>query len=204
MTTTHAKPCTTPSRNATCLNGEGGGYLQSVIDAVAALDLDPMKVKLMDSGEGPGWDRDTADRVEARYRQFLVLAACFGGAVPTRPIDEFWHAHILDTRKYAEDCDKAFGRFLHHFPYFGMRGEDDRRNLEAAFARTLDLVEAVFGPGARWDAVAQGGAPGTSFCSTDCSEGNCTPIPSCESADGIADPYRRSALPRRAAAAATL
>lgn len=27
-----------------------------------------------------------------------------------------WHAHILFTQKYAADCDRIFGSFLHHFP----------------------------------------------------------------------------------------
>ena len=53
--------------------------------------------------------------------------------------------HILDTRKYAEDCDKLFGYFLHHFPYFGMRGDDDRNDLQEAFTRSQSLMMQTFG-----------------------------------------------------------
>jgi len=38
-------------------------------------------------------------------------------------VDAFWDQHILDTRKYAEDCAAAFGHFLHHYPYSGMGDE---------------------------------------------------------------------------------
>lgn len=98
---------------------------------VAALDLGPIKFKLMDSKDGEGWDRERADRVEVEYRNFLLLSGADSAlpAVPFGDVDTFWHYHILDTQKYAADCDQLFGRFLHHFPYFGMRGETDKAAL---------------------------------------------------------------------------
>ena len=57
----------------------------------------------------------------------------------------FWHCHILDTKKYADDCQHALGFFLHHFPYFGMRGEEDSQNLRRAFEETLTLIEREYG-----------------------------------------------------------
>jgi hypothetical protein len=113
---------------------------------LAALDLAPIKVKLMDPVEGKGWSRSQADRVEELYRHFLLLTVTHDEPiVPTHEIDDFWHAHILDTRKYAEDCEKLFGYFVHHFPYFGMRGADDAAALQAAFARTKELFSHEFG-----------------------------------------------------------
>ena len=47
--------------------------------------------------------------------------------------------------KYAEDCRMIFGRFLHHFPYFGMRGEQDAKDLRQAFSETRALFEKEFG-----------------------------------------------------------
>ena len=47
--------------------------------------------------------------------------------------------HILDTRKYAADCEAAFGHFVHHFPYLGLRGEEDTKALEAAFVNMQQL-----------------------------------------------------------------
>jgi hypothetical protein len=64
---------------------------------------------------------------------------------PTKDVDKFWHGHILDTLKYAEDCQNVFGYFLHHFPYFGMRGEEDAANLRAASANMHAIYEREFG-----------------------------------------------------------
>jgi hypothetical protein len=62
-------------------------------------------------------------------------------------VDKFWHGHILDTMKYAEDCQRVFGYFLHHFPYFGMRDAEDAANLANAAATTRRLYEQEFGAG---------------------------------------------------------
>ena len=51
----------------------------------------------------------------------------------------FWHTHILDTQKYMLDCENLFGRYIHHFPYFGMRGEKDRNQLKKSFYETEEL-----------------------------------------------------------------
>jgi hypothetical protein len=37
-------------------------------------------------------------------------------AMPSRLVDAFWHAFILDTRAYGAFCMIAFGRFFHHVP----------------------------------------------------------------------------------------
>jgi hypothetical protein len=44
-----------------------------------------------------------------RYEKRLV-------AMPSRLVDTCWHLFILDTRNYAQFCELAFGRFLHHEP----------------------------------------------------------------------------------------
>jgi hypothetical protein len=60
-------------------------------------------------------------------------------------VDTFWHYHILDTRKYAADCQAVFGQFLHHFPYSGLRGNEDAAAHEAACERMRVLYEETFG-----------------------------------------------------------
>ena len=37
-------------------------------------------------------------------------------AMPSQVVDDLWHAFILCTRDYAQFCQLAFGRFLHHKP----------------------------------------------------------------------------------------
>lgn len=43
-------------------------------------------------------------------------------------VDDIWHAHILHTRKYAEDCGSYFGYFLHHTPTQAVAGTECRNS----------------------------------------------------------------------------
>ena len=90
---------------------------------------------------------EQCEETERLYRCFLALVIRYPDRTicPTGPIDTFWHAHILDTQAYERDCHALFGHFLHHFPYFGMRGSDDRADLERAFQETVDLFIRSFG-----------------------------------------------------------
>ncbi len=118
--------------------------MQAGIDA---LNLDAIKIKLLDPKEGKGWSREYADQMEVAYKRFLFLSVKYPEmpTVPTTDIDTFWHYHILDTMKYAEDCQNVFGFFLHHFPYMGMRGEEDAANLQKASISTHELYMQEFG-----------------------------------------------------------
>ncbi len=111
------------------------------------LDLEPIMVKIMEKEEGLGWKLEYTKIVAEEYKKFLLL--CLknpnSAIVPAKPIDEFWHFHILDTLKYQQDCENIFGYFLHHFPYFGMRGEEDKSNLNSAWQDTLSLYKNTFG-----------------------------------------------------------
>lgn len=104
--------------------------------AILNLDLSLVKMKLMDSEEGKGWSKEQCDFAEKEYRRFLNLIYVYSDAVPTKAIDIFWHQHILDTRAYHVDCQQIFGKYLHHFPYFGMFGKEDHRNLLSSFETT--------------------------------------------------------------------
>ncbi|MDQ3581815.1 MAG: hypothetical protein M3495_09475 [Pseudomonadota bacterium] len=42
-------------------------------------------------------------------------------SMPSQIVDEAWHEFILCTREYAEFCQRAFGRFLHHTPAESVR-----------------------------------------------------------------------------------
>lgn len=118
--------------------------LDRAIAEVARLDFTMLKRKLV---EEYGWTPERTEEAEDLYRRFLALNAAYPDRkiCPTGPIDEFWHAHILDTRAYAADCERVFGSLLHHFPYFGMRGPDDRRDLENAFQESRELFIRHFG-----------------------------------------------------------
>ena len=114
---------------------------------ISELDLDPIKVKLMHKESGEGWTLEKANVVAFEYRRFLYLMKKFPNeqTAPLVDIDIFWHYHILDTMKYAADCQAVFGYFLHHFPYIGLRGEDDEAAHQRIGARMKELYEETFG-----------------------------------------------------------
>ena len=118
--------------------------LQDALTNVKSLDFSMLTRKLI---EEHGWTVEFCKEVESLYQKFLALNIRYPEKkiCPTGPIDEFWHAHILDTNAYEKDCNFLFGKLLHHFPYFGMRGSEDRANLEAAFEESLDLFVSHFG-----------------------------------------------------------
>ena len=115
--------------------------------AIAELDLEPIKFKLMHQTFGEGWSRARADAIDLEYRRFLYLqyANPDQSSSPTADVDTFWHYHILDTLKYAADCDKAFGYFMHHYPYLGLLDSDEVDSDTKAAERTRVLYEATFG-----------------------------------------------------------
>lgn len=84
---------------------------------------------------------------EEFYKMFLFLIYKYKGTpiVPTELIDHFWHTHILDTMKYMKDCDRLFGHYIHHFPYLGQRGDEDKSQLQAQFDTSMALFELEFG-----------------------------------------------------------
>lgn len=119
----------------------------SACEAVMALDLECIKMKLMHAGSGEGWHREKAAAVEKEYRRFLCLMKLYpdDDMAPLVDVDTFWHYHILDTMKYAQDCEQAFGYFVHHYPYVGLRGEGDEQVRIDGGERMQALYETTFG-----------------------------------------------------------
>ena len=128
-----ARPCSNQEKILTgdlCIDGVN---LESVIYK-ACCDIE-------EEG-GLGWDKDFASEIAQLYKTFLFLNKKYPEEilVPTREIDEFWHLHILFTKKYHEDCQNIFGYYLHHQPQMP-EGEIDE---EQALERTLQLVKLEF------------------------------------------------------------
>lgn len=136
--------------------------------AIAALDFTQITLKLMDKTSGEGWSQAQANATEAEYRRFLYLHSAFPEAAiaPTLDVDKFWHYHILDTMKYATDCEQVFGYFLHHYPYVGLLDDDEPSAKVVAGERTRALYEATFGepyPGAQAYTQGDGQASATKY-----------------------------------------
>lgn len=86
--------------------------------SIARLDLSTIRTRLMHPHAGLGWSEARTRAAERAYREFLLFAKLLPqeAAVPSADVDYFWHFHILDTHKYADDCERIFGYFLHHQP----------------------------------------------------------------------------------------
>ncbi|MFL6711276.1 MAG: glycine-rich domain-containing protein [Massilia sp.] len=152
---------------------------------IEAIDLEAIKRKLMHEQSGERWSAARADAIAKEYRRFLFMMHQFPqeSFAPLVDVDTFWHYHILDTRKYAADCQQTFGYFLHHHPYVGIDAGDSVANAaeHAQYGQRMrQLYQASFGepcPGAAeawcavtiaandsaWCAVAAG-SKGTAWC----------------------------------------
>lgn len=95
------------------------------------------------------WKKSDAESICKYYRNFLYLTKKYnqeyGQLPPSEEVDEFWHNHILDTEQYIKDSDAIFGKYLHHYPYFGMDEKSNEKDLQNAFDRMQNLYEKEFG-----------------------------------------------------------
>lgn len=88
-----------------------------------------------------GWLPSEVKEACQLYKNFLFLKFKYPNETlaPSEDIDEFWHNHILDTQRYRQDCEKIFGRYLDHYPYFGIDGITTMDDLNSSFAKTQEL-----------------------------------------------------------------
>ena len=138
-------------------------------EQIQTLDLEAVKFKLVFDNHGTPWSVEKVTQIEILYKRFLVLVGKHPDKyiVPfSEDVDTFWHYHILDTGKYTQDCTNIFGRFIHHFPYLGLRGKTDAEFSQKSFEESCSLYEQEFG-------VSLGSAMLSASCT------NCAPVPSC-------------------------
>jgi hypothetical protein len=81
--------------------------------------------------------------VEAGTRQWFRLVARHSKAklsMPSVIVDGLWHELVLHTRDYADFCETAFARFLHHTPESAMSAEAAAANRSAGLAIAYRLA----------------------------------------------------------------
>ncbi|MGV9823293.1 glycine-rich domain-containing protein [Nocardia xishanensis] len=123
------------------------GQIREYIDAI---DFELLIQKLTNQPGlegGLGWSQAKARAVERQYKNWIYLRRKYlGEKLPPSPdIDQFWHAHMLDTRAYHRDCARIFGTYHHHYPYFGARGDSDKDALMKSWERVLELYRREYG-----------------------------------------------------------
>jgi hypothetical protein len=87
----------------------------NLVSLLEKLDLETIKMRLVSKKD---WTKEKADRIEILYKNYLASAAINQNVklVPSSEVDDMWHEHILDTRKYMKDCQEILGYYLHHVP----------------------------------------------------------------------------------------
>jgi hypothetical protein len=146
--------------------------VEQVIAAIHALDLQPIKLRVMDPELGEGWTREYAESIERAYRNYLTMLVKHPedaeDIVVSKEVDEFWHTHILHTMKYTGDCERVFGTYLHHNPDIGGRAPAEIERKAALVEKTRRLYEQEFGRAqdsrAVWSGISMN-AENASLCS---------------------------------------
>ncbi|MYS66354.1 hypothetical protein GTW66_20700 [Streptomyces sp. SID5473] len=100
-------------------------------------DADASTVLATILGNNPGMSISTATRVLDQALAFVATAAGRPGEpmVPSRTVDEGWHALILHTGVYQRLCSR-FGAFVHHQP----EEPDPGRFSSSVLTRTTALI----------------------------------------------------------------
>jgi hypothetical protein len=141
---------------------------KGIDENVASIDLEMVKMKMAEPKEGTGWNKAQCEDAEIEYKRYLTLCVKYPypdySVVPNKIMDTMWHYHILDTRAYCKDCDRVFGGYFHHYPYFGLCGDEDERALKSAFELTKGYYQDLFDESMEKDAE--------SSCWHDC-QGKC-------------------------------
>src|SRR5690349_11713197 len=123
--------------------------VREVIAGIQALDLESVKLRVMDPKLGEGWTRAYADSIEVAYKNYLTMLVKYQDDAEdillSEDVDEFWHTHILQTIKYTDDCEAVFGKYLHHTPHVGEVTEADLEKRAELAEKTRRLYEKEFG-----------------------------------------------------------
>ncbi len=112
--------------------------IEETMNLIDAISFDAVSFKLEKEYM---WSREAINRALPLYKQWLALQKHYPhlSFAPSELVDEYWHMHILDTRKYMEDCALIFHKYLHHYPYFGLTQDENEDTLKDGFELTKKL-----------------------------------------------------------------
>lgn len=104
--------------------------------SVWSYDLAPITARFSKHGHA------APERVEGEFRKFAALCVAHpeGGLSPSRLVDTYWHEFVLDTARYRDFCQHAYGAFMDHVP------DDAGAGMAVQFEATKALYTQRFGP----------------------------------------------------------
>jgi hypothetical protein len=126
-------------------NKDDSNFLQKL----NSLDFGSLAYKLMNPENSTGMSLEMATDAIKKYKGFLFLIHKSKGQKisPSAYIDHVWHTAVLDTEMYYVQCGVLFGEYIHHFPFFGQRDEQDKMELEMTFENTTKMASSYLS----WD-----------------------------------------------------
>ena len=114
---------------------------------IEEIRFDLIAWKMRDSQECTLSDEEVEIAI-GEYKRFLELKIDNPDLnfAPTYLMDEVWHFHILDTKRYSMNCHNMFGKFLHHAPSYGPYDEPTKeKGLLLSFERMKSLYRKRYG-----------------------------------------------------------
>lgn len=82
-------------------------------DRISTIDFSEIAFRLRKEKK---WNEQRINTAILEYKKFLERAHKDSSISPSFDVDEVWHAHILHTKQYRDDCQRIFGYFLDHTP----------------------------------------------------------------------------------------
>ena len=134
----------TLTKEAPAILGDVNAFYEKLEKLNNSVCLDKIEDRLM---RIHFWNAEEAAEVRKDFIRFAALTYVRPQLeiVPTKKIDEFWHAFIIYTQMYKEWCDINFGdSFFHHVP--GDKGD-------GSWEMTKDLAARLYG--VEWQDSAQ-------------------------------------------------
>lgn len=155
-----------PVKGAQKLELLGAPSPHIVSERLERFDFSPVTARLQRKGMAE------APELEREFKRFATLWAVERGTPlsPSKPVDEYWHAIVLDTKRYSAFCETVYGRFIHHIPDDPVEGEVRDND---SYRRTLAAYERNFGkpPEKFWPAASE--CVGDSCHAPDACHNNC-------------------------------
>jgi hypothetical protein len=105
----------------------------SIKSLIESIDFNPIVKRMVKANH---WSHAETLEGLKQYKNFLFLKRKYHEKYtipPSIDIDEFWHNHVLHTKKYTEDCNVIFGNYLHHHPHHGENDEFSHKVIENLF-----------------------------------------------------------------------
>jgi len=110
-------------------------------------DYDPVarKVRQHFVDTGTSFSSGYIQRGIFALKQYYAVALLDPGNAHaiSRPLDPFWHAHVLHSEEYTDFCKRVVGEYMHHRPLDHSKSEHVAA-VRRLYDYTLDVLPKIF------------------------------------------------------------